>query len=81
MRRRLDVGEVELGDLGDRLEDRAQLLREALDLLLAQLEPREPRDVQYLVPSCELAAAGSWTAPKTKRGPCGPRLTFEACRA
>ena len=41
--------EVELGDDADRLEDRAELAREALDLLLCEREPREPRDVQHLV--------------------------------
>ena len=46
---RLDVLEVELGDLADRLEDRVQLRTEALDLLVAQREPRQARDVQHFV--------------------------------
>ena len=49
MRRRLDVGEVELGDLADRLEDRAELLLHALDLPLGYLEARQARDVQDVV--------------------------------
>ena len=48
MRRRLDVGEVELGDLADGLEDRAELLPHALDLVLGDLEARQPRDVQHV---------------------------------
>ena len=47
--RRLDARQVELGDLADRLEDRVQLLGEPLELVLGELEPREPRDVQHLV--------------------------------
>src|SRR5215213_2864635 len=50
VRRRRHVREVELGHLRDCLEDRRQLLCEAPDLVLRQLEPREPRDVQHLVP-------------------------------
>ena len=46
MRRRLDVGEVELGDLADGLEDRAELLLDARDLRLGYLEARESRHVQ-----------------------------------
>ena len=54
MRGRRHVGEVELGDLRDRVEDRVELLPEALDLVLAQLEARELRDVQHLL-SVDLA--------------------------
>ena len=46
MRRRLDVGEIELGDLADGLEDRAELLLDARDLGLGYLEARESRHVQ-----------------------------------
>src|SRR5437867_5901865 len=49
MRRRLDVRKVELRDLADGLENRAQLLLEAGDLLVRQRQPREPRDVQHLI--------------------------------
>ena len=49
MRRRRHVGEVELGDDADRVEDRAELLGEALDLLVGQRQPREPRDVEHFV--------------------------------
>ena len=49
MRGRRDVGEVELGDDADRVEDRAELLGEALDLLVGQREAREPRDVEHFV--------------------------------
>src|SRR5262249_39936361 len=45
---RLDVREIELRHLADGIEDRAQLLLEALDLLVGQRQPREPRDMQYL---------------------------------
>ena len=46
---RLDSLEVELGDLLDVVEHARQLARHALDLVLAQAKPREPRDVQDLV--------------------------------
>jgi len=46
MRRRRDVVELELGDLRDGLEDRAQLLLQTRDLVLAEVEPREARDVE-----------------------------------
>jgi hypothetical protein len=49
MRRRRNVGEIELGDDADGVEDRAELLRETLDLLVGQREPREPRDVEHFV--------------------------------
>src|SRR5438045_5225794 len=49
MRCRLDVRKVELGDFADGLEDRIQLLAKAFDLVLGQLEPRQPCDVQNLV--------------------------------
>ena len=45
----LSDDEVELRHLRDRLQDRRQLLLEAPDLVAAQLEPREPRDVADLV--------------------------------
>ena len=43
---RRHVGEIELGDDTDRIEDRSELLGEALDLLVGQREPRKPRDVK-----------------------------------
>ena len=49
VRGRLDVREVELAHLADRFEDRVQLRPEAVDLLVGQREPREPRDVQHFV--------------------------------
>ena len=49
VRGRRHVREVELLHLRDRLEDRRELLAEALDLRLGELEPRQPRDVQHLV--------------------------------
>src|SRR5207244_5179899 len=87
VRRRLDVREVELGNLADGLQDRAQLLAEALDLLLGEREPRQPRDVEHL-----FAGNGHSLNPrKIKgpfRGPCcwfrkgKPQMptTFAACR-
>ena len=51
VRGRLDAVQIELGDLADRLEDRVQLRAEALDLLVGQRKPRQPRDVQNLVAS------------------------------
>src|SRR5919108_3834187 len=46
MCRRLDVRQVELGDLSHRLEDRAQLTREPLELVLGQLQPGQRRHVE-----------------------------------
>ena len=45
MRGRLDVGQIELGDLADRFEDRVQLAAEAVQLLLAERQVRQPGDV------------------------------------
>src|SRR5262245_29718173 len=50
MRGRRDVGEVELRDLADGLEDVAQLQLEPRDLVLGELEARERRHVQYVIP-------------------------------
>ena len=49
MRGRLDVVEVERGDPVDVLEDPRELAGHPLDLLLGELEPREPGDVQDLL--------------------------------
>src|SRR5512134_867218 len=70
MRRRRHVGEVELGHLRDGLEDRAQLLREALDLLVGQVEPREPRHVEDFVSADR---HGKSLLENEERGPLGPR--------
>ncbi len=43
---RRHVGEIELGDDADRIEDRSELLGEALDLLVGQGEPRKPCDMK-----------------------------------
>ena len=51
MRGRRHVGEVELGDDADRIEDRSELLGEALDLLVGQREPRKPCDVENFLSS------------------------------
>ena len=48
VRGRRHVGEVELRDLRDGVEDRGQLLAETVDLLLGQVEVRKLRDVQDL---------------------------------
>jgi hypothetical protein len=48
MRGRRHVGEIELGHLRDCLEDRRELLLEARHLVVGQLEPGEPSDVQDL---------------------------------
>ena len=48
MRERLDSAEVELGDLAHRLEDGAELLGEAVGLLVTQVESGERGDVQHL---------------------------------
>ena len=50
VRGRRHVGELELGHLRHGVEDRGELLAEALDLLLGQVEARELRDVQHLLP-------------------------------
>src|SRR6266550_8353025 len=49
VRGRLDAREVELAHLADCFEDRVQLRSEAVDLVVAQGEPRQPRDVQHLI--------------------------------
>ena len=49
MRRRRDVGEVELRHLRDGIEDRAELARQALELVVAQVEARKARDVEDLL--------------------------------
>jgi len=49
MRRRRDVVEVELRHLGDGVEDRAQLRGQPLDLLVGEVEVREPGDVEHLI--------------------------------
>ena len=48
MRGRRNAGEVELSDLRDRFEDRRELLLEASHLVVGQLEPGEPSDMQDL---------------------------------
>src|SRR5207244_9024340 len=70
VRRGRDFLEVELGDLADRLENRAQLLAKALDLLVRQRQPREPRDVEHLL-TTDLHCKHP---PKTK-GPLSGALT------
>ena len=69
MRRRLDTLQVELRDLADRLEDRAQLRAEALDLLVRQREPSQPGYVQHLI-ACDRHEPDP---PKMKRAPSGAR--------
>jgi hypothetical protein len=49
MRGRLDPVEIELVHPLDVLEDLGQLGRHALELLVAQPQPRQPRDVEHLV--------------------------------
>ena len=49
MRGRRHVGEVELGDLPDRVEDRAELPRQPLDLVVRQVEPGQPGDVEHIL--------------------------------
>ena len=49
MRGRRHVGEIELAHLRDRLQDRAQLAGQALDLLVGQLEARQPGDVEHFL--------------------------------
>ena len=49
MRGRRDVGEVELGHLRDGVEDRPELARQPLDLVLGEVEAREPRHVKHLI--------------------------------
>src|SRR5215471_5291957 len=48
MRGRRHVVEIELRHLRDRLEDRVQLRAEAVDLVVGEREPGEPRDVEHL---------------------------------
>src|SRR6266536_2151491 len=49
MRRRRNVGQVELRHLGDGVQDRVELAAQALELLLRQRETRELRNVEHLV--------------------------------
>ena len=49
MRGRLDLRQIELGHLPDRLQDGAELLLEPRDLFLGEREAREPRDMEHLV--------------------------------
>ena len=48
MRRRRHVREVELRHLRDGIEDRRELCGEPPDLVVAQVEPRKPGDVEHL---------------------------------
>ena len=45
MRGRLDLREIELADLADGLEDRAELLLDPAQLVGGKLEAREARDM------------------------------------
>ena len=58
----------------DRLEDRVELLREALDLLLGEVEPREPRDVQHLSRPIAMSPDPSKKKPAPFRGPAACRI-------
>src|SRR5262249_47119342 len=49
VRGRLDIREVQLAHLPDRVEDGGKLRPEALDLVVRQREPRQPRDVPNLL--------------------------------
>src|SRR5436309_7219720 len=66
MRGRLNVGEVELGHLPDGLEDRAQLLAEALDFLLRQLEPRKGGHMKDFF-SCDCHQLNPSTSQKVRQ--------------
>src|SRR5947208_16325651 len=72
MRGRRHVGEIELRDLRDGVEDVVELPLEALDLVLAQLEPREVRDVQKLFPVYRHRVRSS----QNEEGPCRGPLNF-----
>jgi hypothetical protein len=50
MRRGLDIREVELADLSDGFEDRAQLVADAVDLLVRNFQSRELCDVEDVFP-------------------------------
>ena len=69
MRGGLDVREVELGDLADRLEDRAELRLHGLDLPLGNLEPRQAGYVEYVFSSDRHVVSKSMTPKRT--GPVG----------
>src|SRR3954447_26742815 len=65
MRRRRHVREIELGHLADGGEDVVQLDSESRDLLLAQLELGERRDMEHIFPGdCH-----ALNPPKKRRGP------------
>jgi hypothetical protein len=68
VRRRRDVAEVELGDLRDSRDDVVQLRAEALELVLAELEPGEVRDVEQLFAG-DLGHRRE-SLSETERGPC-----------
>src|SRR5712691_4810835 len=64
MGRRLDVLQVELGHLPDRLQDRRQLLAHLLDLVAGELEPRQPGYVENVVSrDCHLSILANETGP------------------
>ena len=61
------VGEVELGHLRDRVEDRSELARQPVDLVVGEIEARESRHMQHLFrviaivdPSFQKTAGPSW---------------------
>src|SRR5262245_21026533 len=71
--------QVELGHLTDGVEDRAELLDQALDLVVGQREPREPRDVQDFVSGNCHRSYGS--SPR-RRAPCRePATTSKRVRS
>jgi hypothetical protein len=49
VRRRLDVGEIELGHLAHRVEDRSELLAHVVDLALGNLEARQAGHMQNVL--------------------------------
>ena len=78
VRRRRDALEVELADLLDVVEDAGELAAHPLDLLVGELEAREPRDVQDLVAidhACRWRSAALGCAGRRRVRAAGPRAS------
>jgi len=78
MRRRRNVGEIELRHLRDRLEDVVQLRAEALELVLAELEARQVRNMEEFVRG--RLPSGSENPPEMEEAPIGAPSHSESDR-
>jgi hypothetical protein len=69
MRRGRHVPELELGDDADGVQDRAELAGDALDLVVGESEPREPRDVEHLFTGNRHGIGSSQTTGEPRQRP------------